>query len=414
MGMGYQGFARLYQFGNDPGSPMPGGNNYPTSPLILLCTTAGVNIALEPIYSSSVWGAGWYNAPMSAHYADSALRYEGNIDIELQASQGIWNLIRTWAIEQRAWPRSLDISPDGQSLYHYWVGTLSDLNNPATLEVKPYETVFDVSSNCGAWVQTMNFNTSQGSFVLSSINIIAIYRIITTPAPPYGTGTDPNLLPYIRQRTGYIARVPADIRGLNPLNPAQTNVNPIPFWKTNARLYDVTPAISHDGTSNWSPADWPASSSYPQPWQAGTEATDWGIDLTNNTQPLYTCSGVRYPTAILMGPIEATGNVTLFHTDGVWDPVFPPAGDARTAENSAFRIRINTSGPTASPQTYVNIDLPAVVIETDDFSLKGQSEVTTRTYNFKGMGGRTANADGTIAGPNGTDTLYPPLYMGLM
>lgn len=350
---------------------------------------------------------------MSAHYADSALRYEGNIDIELQASQGIWNAIRDWAIEQRAWPRSLDISPDGQSLYHYWVGTLSDLNTPTTLTPNPYGpgvgSHFDVNSNCGAWVQSMNFNTSQGSFVLSSINVIAIYRIITYPA------LDPLLLPYINQRTGYIGSTPPAIRGLNPLNPGQTNTNPIPFWKTNARLYDITPGAGN--TSNWTPGNWGGVGT-PTPWQAGTEATDWGIDLTNNTQPLYTCSGVRYPTAILMGPIEATGNATLFHTDGVFDPVFPPTGYLpRTAENSAFRIQITTSGPPPAIQTYVNIDLPAVVVETDDFSLKGQSEVTTRTYNFKGMGGRTANNDGSLPPPSlvpGVDTLYPPLYMGAM
>ena len=43
---------------------------------VLLATGASVNLVLEPIYSSAVWGAGWYNAASSAHYADAAIRYE--------------------------------------------------------------------------------------------------------------------------------------------------------------------------------------------------------------------------------------------------------------------------------------------------------------------------------------------------
>ena len=55
------------------------------NPVIILATGASVNLVLEPIYSSSVWGAGWYNAGV-AHYADAAIRYEGTVDFELQGS----------------------------------------------------------------------------------------------------------------------------------------------------------------------------------------------------------------------------------------------------------------------------------------------------------------------------------------
>jgi len=71
MGMGYQGFAKFYNTG-------PAG-----TPIVILTTGASVNLVLEPIYSTSVWGAGWWNAASTAHYADNAIRYEGNIDFEL-------------------------------------------------------------------------------------------------------------------------------------------------------------------------------------------------------------------------------------------------------------------------------------------------------------------------------------------
>jgi len=46
MGMGYQGFVKFYETG--PSS----------DPIVLLTTGASVNLVLEPIYSTSVWGAG--------------------------------------------------------------------------------------------------------------------------------------------------------------------------------------------------------------------------------------------------------------------------------------------------------------------------------------------------------------------
>jgi hypothetical protein len=83
MGLGYSGFMRL------------GGENG----TVMLTTGGGLNLVLEPIYSNAVWGAGWYNAS-SGHYADGALRYEGSVDAEMQATTTIWNFIRDWAIER--------------------------------------------------------------------------------------------------------------------------------------------------------------------------------------------------------------------------------------------------------------------------------------------------------------------------
>ena len=73
MGMGYQGFCRFYQAGPA------------TDAMILLTTGSSVNMVLEPMFSTSVWGAGWYNAASSANYADAALSMRVSIDFEMQS-----------------------------------------------------------------------------------------------------------------------------------------------------------------------------------------------------------------------------------------------------------------------------------------------------------------------------------------
>jgi hypothetical protein len=56
MGMGYQGFVKFYTQGPAAGTE-----------IVILTTGASVNLVLEPIYSTAVWGAGWYNAADTAH-----------------------------------------------------------------------------------------------------------------------------------------------------------------------------------------------------------------------------------------------------------------------------------------------------------------------------------------------------------
>ena len=135
MGMGYQGFAKFFTSGPS------------TGPMVVLATGASVNLVLEPIYSTAVWGAGWYNAAEAAHYADNALRYEGNIDVELQmgAAGGFWDFMSKFIVASRAYPRSLEISPDGSHLYSY-------------LTTGAYNANYDTH---GAWCKSANFSTSE-------------------------------------------------------------------------------------------------------------------------------------------------------------------------------------------------------------------------------------------------------------
>lgn len=356
MGMGYQGFVKFYTSGPN------------TGPLVILATGASVNLVLEPIYSTSVWGAGWYNAATTAHYADNAIRFEGNVDFELQGGDDIWDLMGDWIINDRAYPRSVDISPDGARVYEYHT-------------TGGYNANYDLN---GAWNTSASFSTSEGSFVTVSAGVIALDRAENTPT---GAGTFSDFS-YINQKTGVIAGDCTVFADTNPLNPSGTNVNPIPYWRTDAQLLRGTYTTPFDTANE------------PLP-QTGLETVEWSVDLTQNHVVLYTCNGTRLPTALLQGPIDVTGSLVLYNEDGVFDPVFGPAGTGTLttpymyAENTWFRIAIARG---ASPTVF--IELPAVVVESDDYSISDQGSITNRSFSIKGLGGRC----------NSTVTM-PPMIM---
>lgn len=343
MGMGYQGFARFYATGPS------------TGPMVMLATSASVNLVLEPLFSTAVWGAGWYNAARQAHYADNAIRYEGNIELELQMGPAgaFWNYLASFAIASRAYPRSLEISPDGARVYKY-------------LTTGAYNSTYDTK---GAWCSSLNIQTSEGSFVTASMGIIAIFRTETDPAG----GDNYSNYSYIDQKTGVVASSCAGLSPTYPLNPGGDNVDPIPFWKTNAVL---------------SMGTYPGAFGATILPQTGLETVDWAVNIGNNYKLLYTCSGSRLPRAVLMGPMDATGSVTLFNNDGVFDPILGPAGEGTItspylyAENTWFQVSIPNDAGTAY------IELPAVVVNSDDYSLSGADSIINRKFELTGMGGR--------------------------
>ena len=398
MGMGYQGYAKFY-------TDKFGGNDANDKKAVVVLTTgASVNLVLEPIYSSGVWGAGWYNAADAAHYADNAIRYEGNIETELQVGNlgAYWNLIQDFAIAHRAYPKSLEISPDGSRVYKYLIKAFSNDSSSSQLEVNDPQTYERDAENYthGAYCSSINFQTSAGSVVTSSVGIVAIYRTEEDPAG----GRDFEDYSYIKQARGVVAGNVAEIEALAPLNPDATNVNPIPYWKTNARLFCTRP--QHFGGEeiqkgpqnlqelfNMPTADHPEGVSVGFMPQNGVETVEWNVDVSNNQQILYTCSGTRLPRAVLMGPMSVSGAVTLYHTDGVFDPVVGPFGDYKvddsfmTAQHTWFNAQI-----TADNNRIVNICVPAAVIESDDYSIQSADSVTNRSFNIKGLGGRCVDS----------------------
>lgn len=331
----------------------------------MLATGASVNLVLEPIYSNAVWGAGWYNAG-TAHYADNAIRYEGNVDVELQMGAGgaIWDFLAKWIVAERAWPKSLDISPDGARVYQYHA-----LYDPS---VPPADNPFATSPAMGAWNTSASFSTSQGSFVTASMGVVAISREEVDPAG----GTSFSDYGYLAQKKGVVGADCTVFNTTGPLNPSGYNVNPIPYWRSDARILT---GVTVPFTGGADP-------------QSGTETVEWSVDVSQNNLILYTCDGDRLPTAVLQGIMDSTGSVTLYNEGGVYDPILGPNGTGSLtnpflyAANTTFRIGINTVNTAGTYLGY--IELPAVVVESDTYDISDANSVTNRAFGIKGLAGK--------------------------
>jgi len=378
MGMGYQGFVRIYRSG-------PASN-----PAVLLATGASVNQAYTPLPSNSVFGSGWYNAADAAHYADGSLHYEGSVDIDLEIGEDgggnvgtVWDYLMKWAINERAYPRSMDISPDGSRMYQYRIQS-GTYNGKGSTKPTEYDTY-------GAWCSEISFTTGTDSLVTSSLGVMALNRDETDPAGARNFSD----YEYIEQIRGVVLNdYTASFEPTSPLNPDCENINPIPFWRTNAQILQI------DCDAAYTPF---ADGTLPQ---TNLETIDWNVSDANNPFLLQTCDGNRQPAAVLMGPHNVSGSTTQYHPQGPFDPILGPDGNYTITSpyfcacDFKFRVQIRTNN--TDPATYVYIELPAIYMESDTFDIPGQDSPTFRAYNMRGLGGREKGTD---------DYAMPPMIM---
>ena len=416
MAMGYQGLAQIEVKRDGTLGFVP-----------LLIESSSINLVLEPIYSEAIWGAGWYNAATNVNYADNAVRYEGGMDFQLQASANIWNLIRDWCIEYRALSRAARITPDASWVYFYGPSQATRANYNDLGDGTSSDIVLNQGrGRMGLWSQGFSLSTSVGSFVAGSLNSVALFRQVIGPGnktpsgftgtpwddpfqqsdPDLRSFTDPGDVSYIDDRFGLS-------KPNHPLNPShseynnQPNFDPIPYWRTKSY-------IKRFNGATWEPTLMNGLES---------ETVEWSVDLNNNTQVLYTCRGVRGASAVLQGSIDVTGSVTMYNPYGLPDPLFGDGSGAYDefnpyfiAENTEFMVEIVGTGATGIGDN-LTLALPAVVIESDDYGIKGQNDVTNRTYSIKALGGRElGNLDPNIPYTptdysGSTELSLPPLIM---
>lgn len=243
----------------------------------LLCNSTGLNRQVNPLLSSAVWGAGWYDAAQHTNYADSQMAFEGAINFELQGSAVVWNLIRDWLIEQRAFAKSCTISPNGIVVYEY-------TQNGA-----------DIRS--GVWCKSTSFTIDSGALITCAATGVALKRTEAVGAVGYAA----NKRIHVGLPTG-------------PLNPAPRNMNPIPGWNAQA-------------TVTWpnAPAFWSLVQTQ------GMVLMKASVNVNNNTQIIRGCTGDLAPVAVIQGVIHAEGSMDLWRDGGIPDPYGTPGNFTATA-----------------------------------------------------------------------------------
>lgn len=334
MAVGYSGFAQIMGSGG--------------SVVTLLTTNMGINPELNPINSSSAVGYGWKNAADVSHYANGVRNYRGSLDFDMQGDM-VWEAINKWALTERVYSKQFRHSPDGTRYYEYGIG--DDLGDWTNLSK---------TTKRGAWCESFRLSTSQDSTVQASLGVLALKR---TEKELSGDG-------YFDNTTGYVAADCTSFGLTDPLNPAQANTSPIPFWKTNARIYLGTYGVG--GTD----------------YDADAETVQWSIDLGNSPQILKTCNGLSedgygIAHAVVMGPMSVSGSIQLYKHGGIKDPV---ETTPLFADEATFVVTIDAGGGTTLTAT-----LPAIKLESDSYDFNTTNPVY-RTFSIKGLGGKCVSA----------------------
>jgi hypothetical protein len=290
----------------------------------VLCNTAGLNRVVAPIMSKAVWGAGWYNAASVTNYADSQMHFEGGVNFELQGEPVVWNLVRDWLIEQRAFPQSVLLSPNGQVVHSYLVE--------------------GGDSRTGVWLRDAAFRIDATSLVTVGANGIALIRTETVSGSAYKDG--------LRANVGIPTK---------PLNPTTRNRNPIPGWNVQAEV-----------TWPGAPAFWNEPNAL-----NGMVLQNADVTVNNNTQIIRGCTGDPSPVAVLQGTIEVTGSMSLWRDGGIPDPF----GEEGTFTSDDASVIFNLGGTPA-----LTMRIPNLLIVSDAYEIQEQNTPVPRTFGLAGLG----------------------------
>jgi hypothetical protein len=308
MSIGYYGYAKL-------------------SNIFLLTNTGGLNREVNPILSEAVWGAGWYTGAQHTNYADSQMNFAGALTFELQGLPTVWNLITDWLINNRVFPQSLIVSPNGLVVQSY----TANAADPTT----------------GAWMNSAGFTVDPAASIKLNCNVIALKRNETYSASTYrATKIGPGI------PTG-------------PLNPIPTNRNPFPGWAAQTQII------------------WPGSPPVftpSNPTGMFMTGADWTFN--NNTQVVRGCTGQPNPAAVMQGVMAVEGTMRLFRDGVIQDPYAIP-GTPFTASGASVGMSFGNVAPI--PQ----INFLHVLLTSEEFAIAGQNEIVPRTFGFAGLGDGT-------------------------
>ena len=99
---------------------------------ILLATGGSFSQNHQPIFSSGVWGAGYYNAAEQVAYSNNYIRIEGSVSVEY-AKGGIFTALEKFAFSERGKPEGtlIQIYPTGKNGFrgYGWCSSLSFSNS---------------------------------------------------------------------------------------------------------------------------------------------------------------------------------------------------------------------------------------------------------------------------------------------
>lgn len=118
--IGYMGVVKMGTYGGDATT----GYTAPDNPTTVLATGGNITVQQTPIFTTGVWGAGWYNAAQQIAYAPNYITTTGSINFQLTYNKTVaaggtdmFTQLQDFAFEKRNLGKYLYILPNGVAGY---------------------------------------------------------------------------------------------------------------------------------------------------------------------------------------------------------------------------------------------------------------------------------------------------------
>ena len=251
------GFYGIVKIGSAPGI---------VPDVTILATGGDVNLNTDPIFSTGVWGAGWYSAANQVAYAVNAMRIEGSAAFELAAGD-IFNAVKSFGFENRAsdYGHLLKVLPQAKSGFYG-----------------------------NAWCSGVSFDASVDSLVTGNLSYSS--GTIIPEKSWQGEGWITGTL-----QPGHKGDVSDPYK--NPL-PFTSPTSVYPFWATKVAIATDNPPVTFVQLS---------------------DIISWTANYTSELNFLTLCNGVTTapvaPDYIMVGGMDADGSFTIFSIPDQLSPV---------------------------------------------------------------------------------------------
>ena len=313
-----------------------------TGTTVVLASGGNINVQQTPMFSSGVWGAGWYNAAQQVAYAPNFVTLTGSVNYQLTKGN-VFDILQQFAFTDRA-------NPTGYRVYILPNGTAGYGGN--------------------SWCESMSFSASQdalvtGDFGFKSGNVKSGSRL-NTPGVLTGdntTYTDDN--------------VKLGASGGN-LRDNLELLSVYPFWASGVRVdSDSLASLDREEENIVEPTKGATMTALP-------DVMDWNASYSSQVVLAKLCSGANVSKTedsiqadyAALGTMSADGSFTMFGINKQLNPK-----KIRQCKKCDILI-----GSAEQPAIKDIIGFGAVIFQSGSTDIQTGSSFTQTSFNFTALG----------------------------
>lgn len=308
----------------------------------ILATSGSIQIDQTPLFSSGVWGAGWYNAAQQVAYAPNFITLSGSVGYELTKGD-VFDTLQAFAFTDRANPNGFDftILPNGQSGY-----------------------------NGKAWCEGMSFTASQDSLVTGDFSFKSgnVTSCITATGALVGTNAQDHQTQITY--TEALSKTGASGGSL----PMESFLDVYPFWASGVKVNAASLEDAVEGQQT-----------IQQPDEATTllpDVMDWNTSYSSQLVLGKLCTNItetiksQEADYAALGTMTAEGSFTLFAVNKQLDP----------RKIRQCRSCLIEMGSASAPNEKDKIKYGCVIFTTGSTEIQTGSSFVQTSFNFTALG----------------------------